>query len=236
MASVNTLIILVLQPNDLWSPNPNIVHLGCLWPDTNFWSSICVIFSTVAEPINSGKSAKSCKIQIHVDTYFETYLGYWGCLIAVNLQIYLETSSPQQANNIPKLANFQYKLAEFEKQFCKIHEIHKNMQNSLEIMSNTCRYIIFETYLGYWGCLIAINLSCKLSLITTMREQCPKTTRHQWCCEKLGISHDVKSLMNIINKNYFSCFHSFASRGLFKSLLRSLNDQENHSQSVFLAS
>ena len=62
-------------------------------------------------------------------------------------------------------------------------------------MSNTCRYIIFETYLGYWGCLIAINLSRKLSLITTMREQCPKTTRHQWCCEKLGTSHDVKSFV-----------------------------------------
>ena len=76
-----------------------------------------MIFSTVVEPINSGKSAKSCEIQIHVDTHFETYLGYWDCLIAVNLQTYLETSSPQQANNVPKLANFQYKLAEFEKHF-----------------------------------------------------------------------------------------------------------------------
>ena len=76
-----------------------------------------MIFSTVVEPINSVKSTKSCEIQIHVDTHFETYLGYWGCLIAVNLQTYLETSSPQQANNVPKLANFQYKLAEFEKQF-----------------------------------------------------------------------------------------------------------------------
>ena len=77
-----------------------------------------MIFSAVAEPRNSGKSAKSCEIQIHVDTHFETCFGYWGCLIAVDLQIYLETSSPQQANNVPKLANFQHKLAEFEKQFC----------------------------------------------------------------------------------------------------------------------
>ena len=45
--------------------------------------------------------------QILIDTTYskldEHNLGYWGCLIAVNVQIYLETSSPQQANNAPKL-------------------------------------------------------------------------------------------------------------------------------------
>ena len=34
---------------------------------------------------------------------FEIYLGCWGCLLAVNLLIYPETSSPQRVNNIPKL-------------------------------------------------------------------------------------------------------------------------------------
>jgi len=34
---------------------------------------------------------------------FETYLGCWSCLLAVNLQIYRGTSSLQQVNNIPKL-------------------------------------------------------------------------------------------------------------------------------------
>ena len=34
---------------------------------------------------------------------FESYLGCWGCLPAVNLLIYLETSSLQRVNNIPKL-------------------------------------------------------------------------------------------------------------------------------------
>ena len=34
---------------------------------------------------------------------FESYLGSWGCLLAVNLLIYLETSSPQRVNIIPKL-------------------------------------------------------------------------------------------------------------------------------------
>ena len=34
---------------------------------------------------------------------FESYLGCWCCLLAVNLLIYLETSSPQRVNNILKL-------------------------------------------------------------------------------------------------------------------------------------
>ena len=39
---------------------------------------------------------------------FETYLGNWGCVIAVNLQISFETSSPQQVNNVPKLPHVNY--------------------------------------------------------------------------------------------------------------------------------
>ena len=39
---------------------------------------------------------------------FETYLSYWGCLLAVNLQIYLETSSLKCANNILKLTGIHY--------------------------------------------------------------------------------------------------------------------------------
>ena len=67
-------------------------------------------------------------------------------------------------------------------------------QNSLEILSNTCRYNIFETYLGYWDCLIAINLKIYLkNFIATTNEQHPKPTRHKLCCIKLGTSHDVKS-------------------------------------------
>ena len=34
---------------------------------------------------------------------FENYLSYWGYLLALNLQIYLETSSLKRANNDPKL-------------------------------------------------------------------------------------------------------------------------------------
>ena len=34
---------------------------------------------------------------------FETYLSYWGYLLAVTLQIYLDTSSLKRANNVLKL-------------------------------------------------------------------------------------------------------------------------------------
>ena len=35
--------------------------------------------------------------------HFETYFSYWGYLLALNLQIYLETSSLKQENNVLKL-------------------------------------------------------------------------------------------------------------------------------------
>ena len=71
-----------------------------------------LIFCAVAEPRISSKSAKSREIprnslEILQNTcrhnIFESYLGCWGYLLAVNLLIYLETSSPQRVNNIPKL-------------------------------------------------------------------------------------------------------------------------------------
>ena len=39
---------------------------------------------------------------------FETYFSYRGYLLAVNLQIYLRTSSLKRANNIPKLPGVDY--------------------------------------------------------------------------------------------------------------------------------
>ena len=71
------------------------------------------IFCTVAEPRNSGKSTKFTKtrkipqtlVKILSNTclynIFETYFSYRGYLLAVNLQIYLGTSSLKRANNVP---------------------------------------------------------------------------------------------------------------------------------------
>ena len=39
---------------------------------------------------------------------FETYFSYRGYLLAVNLQIYLGTSSLKRANNVPKLPGVGY--------------------------------------------------------------------------------------------------------------------------------
>ena len=77
-----------------------------------------LIFRAVAEPRISTKSAKSR--EIHQNTrnpaksarnltkymsaqYIWKLSGCWGCLLAVNVLIYLETSSPQRGNNILKL-------------------------------------------------------------------------------------------------------------------------------------
>ena len=51
---------------------------------------------------------------------FESYLGCWGCLLAVNLLNYLETSSLQRVNNIPKLPGvLRLMLRKTGKQRCK---------------------------------------------------------------------------------------------------------------------
>ena len=78
------------------------------------------MFCAVAEPRNSGKSAKSH--EIHKNTQntveilsntclysnFETCLSYWGYLLAVNSQIYVKTSSLKRANNVLKLPGADY--------------------------------------------------------------------------------------------------------------------------------
>ena len=82
-----------------------------------------LIFRAVGEPRNSGKSAKTRKI--HKNTQIpqnsveilpntgvysnsETYLSYWGNLLAVNSQIYVKTSSLKRANNVPKVPGVDY--------------------------------------------------------------------------------------------------------------------------------
>ena len=70
------------------------------------------------------------------------------------------------------------KAAKFTKT-CKIS------RNSVEILSNTCLYNIFETYFSYRGYLLAVNLQIYLGTSSLKRA-------NRLCCEKLGTSHDVK--------------------------------------------
>ena len=76
-----------------------------------------LIFHAVAEPRNPAKLTKTRKIprnlveilsNTHMYKICETYFSYWGYLLAVNLQIYLRTSSLKRANNIPKLSGVDY--------------------------------------------------------------------------------------------------------------------------------
>ena len=79
-----------------------------------------LIFRAVAEPRNSGKSAKFTKtrkillnsVEIVSNTClysnFETCLSYWRYLLAVNSQIYVKPSSLKRGNNVPKLPGVDY--------------------------------------------------------------------------------------------------------------------------------
>ena len=86
-----------------------------------FWAIYTglLIFRAVADPRNSGISAKSREtppknvknreirkkyFQIHVGkTYLILILAIISVLFTPNVQIYLETSSMQRVNNVPKL-------------------------------------------------------------------------------------------------------------------------------------
>ena len=58
--------------------------------------------------------------------------------------------------------------------------------NSVEILSNTCLYNIFETYLNHWGYLLAVNLKIYLETLSLV-----KSTRN---IPKLpGIDYVVKN-------------------------------------------
>ena len=76
----------------------------------------------------------------------------------------------------------------------KFTKTQKIPHNSMDILSNTCLYNIFETYFSYRGYLLAVNLQIYLWTSSLKCKQSPKTTRRRLCCEKLGTSHDVKGL------------------------------------------
>ena len=78
---------------------------------------LLLLFSVQVNPRNPVKFTKTCKIQRNsieilsntcLYSIFETYLNYWGYLIAVNLQSFLETLSLKHANNVPKLPGVDY--------------------------------------------------------------------------------------------------------------------------------
>ena len=74
----------------------------------------------------------------------------------------------------------------------KFTKTYKILQNSVEILSNTCLYNKFETYLSYWGYLLSVNLPSYLEISSLKVQTRSYNYRRRLCCEKLGTSHDVK--------------------------------------------
>ena len=87
--------------------------------------------------------------------YNETYLGYWGCLLAVHLQIYLETSSKKQANNISQRSLRKYlrkscKISQFFREFFPENPVKFNffLCDLSEALPNRCLCICENGVLG----------------------------------------------------------------------------------------
>ena len=56
------------------------------------------------------------------------------------------------------------------KKYSRQLQIHKNRQNnSVEILSNTCLYNIFKTYLNHRGYLLAVNLQIYLETLSLVK-------------------------------------------------------------------
>ena len=71
--------------------------------------------------------------------------------------------------------------------------VRKIARNLLEVLSNTSWNNIFETYLGYWGCVIVLaNLSW--NFITTMSKQRPKTTKRKYVAKHWALVMMLKAL------------------------------------------
>ena len=93
-----------------------------------------------------------------------TYPPYPLCLLKVNciiMQLLFFCVRITRTSEISRgrgAAKFRY-IREIPRKLIKTREIPRN---SLEIVPNTCRYNIFETYLGYWSCLLAVNVQIYL--------------------------------------------------------------------------
>ena len=81
----------------LWSPSDSFVIQG-FWYSARSWSHEIQV-----NPGNSQKHAKYCK-----NSKMWNLSQLLGCLIAVNMQMFLETSSPQWANSVPNLPGANY--------------------------------------------------------------------------------------------------------------------------------
>ena len=103
---------------------------------------------------------------------FESYLGCWGCLLAVNLLTYLETSSPQRVNNIPKLPGvLRLMLRKTGKQQCKNPGVpsvdHGNWRCEWELVS----YVHLTRVQNVCTCARSLFSKRRLRMRTSQQER-----------------------------------------------------------------
>ena len=131
------------------------------------------------------------------------------------VSIYIMYGAMAQQNNLDSFLKSNTQFIKTYKNFLsqgfwyfarsRSHEIHVNPanftktrkipRNSVKILSNTYLYNISETYFGYWGYLLAVNLqNLSWNFVTETCKQRPETTRRRLCCEKLGTSIDLNNL------------------------------------------
>ena len=78
----------------------------------------------------------------------------------------------------------------------KFTKTHKVPQNSVDILSNTCLYNIFETYLSYWGCLLAVNLQIYLETsLLKCANNVLKLTSTDYVAENWALAMMLKALL-----------------------------------------
>ena len=131
--------------------------------EPNKWKS-CFCFFT------DSKQHKACELEISLEIMHHSHTcTLYLTWLALTLKV------------IDMIQGFWYfaRSRSRESKSAKSREIHKNTQNPVRLARNltkccTCRHNIFESYLGCWGCLLAVNLLIYLQL--KLRHHSEKTT------------------------------------------------------------
>ena len=134
------------------------------------------------------KPRKSVEILSNTCLYniFEIYFSYRGYLLAVNLQIYLGTSSLKRANNIPKLPGVDYvaknwALAMILKalplvRFWSVLLLKEQMLSSVR---KTLKTLVWSAQTDRFLAKFALKITTKLAVFYRLLfgEVCPENSR-----------------------------------------------------------
>ena len=109
-----------------------ILHFsGTMWLWEEMWRNHFLTYSIQQMILYA---AALCDVKWH-RTVFQSWQGFWYFVRSRCCEFQVNPRNPAK--------------------FTKTLEIPRN---SLEILPNTCRHNIFESYLDCWGCLLAVNL------------------------------------------------------------------------------